>query len=162
MTASSIDRLTSCMLTQVLSKILGGKWKPFIIWYLSLQPDRRARYGELKKIIPYKISDKMFSQHLNELEEEGIVERLVVEEKPLWVDYFLTTKGISLANLLYLIRDWGVVHCDFSVDALKRTKGVINEGKLEYGINDDEHQRSPHEKYIWHFDSTYDEDDTAQ
>lgn len=55
MDANNIDRLTSCMLTQVLTKILGGKWKPFIIWYLSLQPDKRARYGELKKIIPYKI-----------------------------------------------------------------------------------------------------------
>lgn len=158
----NIDKLTSCMLTQVLSKILGGKWKPFIIWYLSLQPDRRARYGELKKIIPYKISDKMFSQHLNELEEEGIVERLVVEEKPLRVDYFLTTAGISLANLLYLIRDWGVVHCNFSVDALKRTKGVINEGRLEYGSEDDEHERSPHERFIWYFDPTYDEDETTE
>lgn len=90
MDPNSIDRLTSCMLTQVLTKILGGKWKPFIIWYLSLQPHQRARYGELKKIIPYKISDKMFSQHLNELEEMGMLERVVVEDKPLWVDYLLT------------------------------------------------------------------------
>lgn len=128
-----IDDLTSCALSRVLVATLGGKWKPYIIWYLSLQPHQRARYGELKKIIPYKISDKMFSQHLNELEETGMLERIVVEDKPLWVDYLLTPDGASMANLLYLIRDWDVVHRNFSVEALKRTKGLLNDGKLEYG-----------------------------
>ena len=150
----NIDDLTSCSLSHVLSAILGGKWKPFIIWYLSLQPDQRARYGELKKIIP----DKMFSQHLNELEEAGIVERIVVEDKPLRVDYLLTQDGISLANLLYLIRDWGVIHCNFSVEALKRTKGVLNEGKLEYGTQVREDQRSTGEIITWFFDTTYNEE----
>lgn len=159
MDANNIDRLTSCMLTQVLTKILGGKWKPFIIWYLSLQPDKRARYGELKKIIPYKISDKMFSQHLNELEETGMLERIVVEDKPLWVDYLLTSDGISMANLLYLIRDWGVVHCGFSVEALRRTKGLLNDGKLEYGtVGEDGKIDKTHEHIVWYFDTTYDED----
>lgn len=156
---NDIDDLTSCSLSHVLTKVLGGKWKPFIIWYLSLQPDQRARYGELKKIIPYRISDKMFSQHLNELEETGIVERIVMEEKPLRVDYILTNDGLSLANLLYLIRDWGVVHCNFSVAALKRTKGVLNDGTLEYGTEVDEGQRSSKERIIWHFDPTYDDDE---
>lgn len=158
----NIDDLTSCSLSHVLTKVLGGKWKPFIIWYLSLQPDQRTRYGELKKIIPYKISDKMFSQHLNELEETGIIERVVVEDKPLRVDYLLTNDGISLANLLYLIRDWGVIHCNFSVEALKRTKGVINEGRLEYGTNVRNDQRSTDEWFSWYFDPTYDEDETEE
>lgn len=157
----NIDDLTSCSLSHVLTKVLGGKWKPFIIWYLSLQPSQRARYGELKKIIPYKISDKMFSQHLNELEETGIIERIVVEDKPLRVDYLLTNDGISLANLLYLIRDWGVIHCNFSVEALRRTKGVMNEGRLEYGTNVRDDQRSTGELFSWYFDPTYDEDDTS-
>lgn len=156
----NIDDLTSCSLSHVLTKVLGGKWKPFIIWYLSLQPNQRARYGELKKIIPYKISDKMFSQHLNELEETGIIERVVVEDKPLRVDYLLTNDGLSLANLLYLIRDWGVIHCNFSVEALKRTKGVMNEGRLEYGTNVRDDQRSTDEWFSWYFDPTYDEDES--
>ena len=83
-----IDDLTSCALSRVLVATLGGKWKPYIIWYLSLQPHQRARYGELKKIIPYKISDKMFSQHLNELEETGMLERIVVEDKPCGLTIF--------------------------------------------------------------------------
>lgn len=152
----NIDHLTSCSLSYVLS-ILGGKWKPFIIWYLSLQPGHRARYGELKKIIPYKISHKMFCQHLNELKEAGILERIVVEDKPLRTDYFLTPEGISLANVLYLLRDWGVVHGDFSADALMRTKGVMNKGWLEYGGAADD-QQAPRERIIWCFDPIDEED----
>lgn len=159
----SIDDLTSCALSRVLVATLGGKWKPYIIWYLSLQPHQRARYGKLKKIIPYKISDKMFSQHLNELEETGMLERIVVEDKPLWVDYFLTPDGVSMANLLYLIRDWDVVHRNFSVDALKRTKGLLNDGKLEYGtVGEDGKIDKTREHIVWYFDTTYDEDETEE
>ncbi|WP_238989809.1 winged helix-turn-helix transcriptional regulator [Eggerthella lenta] len=101
-----MDDLTSCSLFYVAS-ILGGKWKPFIVWYLSMAPGKRARYSELRKRIPYDISHKMFSQHLSELEQVGIIERIVVEVKPLRVDYLLTAKGVSFANVLYFIRDWG-------------------------------------------------------
>ena len=97
-----MDDLTSCSLSYVAS-ILGGKWKPFIVWYLSMAPGKRARYSELRKSIPYDISHKMFSQHLSELEQVGIIERVVVEVKPLRVDYLLTEKGISFANVLYFI-----------------------------------------------------------
>lgn len=94
-----MDDLTSCSLSYVAS-ILGGKWKPFIVWYLSMAPGKRARYSELRKRIPYDISHKMFSQHLSELEQVGIIERIVVEVKPLRVDYLLTAKGVSFANVL--------------------------------------------------------------
>ena len=104
-----MDDLTSCSLSYVAS-ILGGKWKPFIVWYLSMAPGKRARYSELRKSIPYDISHKMFSQHLSELEQVGIIERVVVEVKPLRVDYLLTEKGISFANVLYFIRDWGAAY----------------------------------------------------
>ena len=42
---------------------------------------QKARYSELRKRIPYDISHKMFSQHLSELEQVGIIERIVVEVK---------------------------------------------------------------------------------
>lgn len=87
-----MDDLTSCSLSYVAS-ILGGKWKPFIVWYLSMAPGKRARYSELRKSIPYDISHKMFSQHLSELEQVGIIERVVVEVKPLRVDYLLTERA---------------------------------------------------------------------
>ncbi len=76
-----MDDLTSCSLSYVAS-ILGGKWKPFIVWYLSMAPGKRARYSELRKRIPYDISHKMFSQHLSELEQVGIIERIIWQFDP--------------------------------------------------------------------------------
>ena len=122
-----MDDLTSCSLSYVAS-ILGGKWKPFIVWYLSMAPGKRARYSELRKRIPYDISHKMFSQHLSELEQVGIIERIVVEVKPLRVDYLLTAKGVSFANVLYFIRDWGAAYGGFSAETLQRTKGTMGDG----------------------------------
>lgn len=150
-----MDDLTSCSLSYVAS-ILGGKWKPFIVWYLSMAPGKRARYSELRKRIPYNISHKMFSQHLSELEHVGIIERIVVEEKPLRVDYLLTVKGISFANVLYFIRDWGAAYGGFSAETLQRTKGVMGEGLLAYDASDDS-GRGVFERITWHFDpSTFD------
>ena len=98
--------LTSCLPFLCRFGYWEAKWKPFIVWYLSTG-SRQARYSELRKRIPYDISHKMFSQHLSELEQVGIIERIVVEVKPLRVDYLLTAKGVSFANVLYFIRDWG-------------------------------------------------------
>ena len=148
----NMDDLTSCSLSYVAS-ILGGKWKPFIVWYLSMTPDKRARYSELRKSIPYNISHKMFSQHLSELEREGIIARLVVEAKPLHVDYLLTKKGISFANVLYFIRDWGAVYGGFSEETLLRTKGTMGDGVVVYGsLSGDGSRRDVGERIIWEFD----------
>ena len=148
----NMDDLTSCSLSYVAS-ILGGKWKPFIVWYLSMTPDKRARYSELRKSIPYNISHKMFSQHLSELEREGIIERIVVEAKPLHVDYLLTKKGISFANVMYFIRDWGAVYGGFSEETLLRTKGTMGDGVVVYGsLSGDGSRRDVGERIIWEFD----------
>lgn len=147
-----MDDLASCSLFYVAS-ILGSKWKPFIVWYLSVAPHKRLRYGELKRNIPYNISHKMFSQHLGELEETGIIKRVVVDEKPLRVEYLLTKKGISFANVLYFIRDWGAVYGDFAPEALLRTKGIINDGVMMYGGRDDESHQNVGECITWQFDS---------
>lgn len=146
-----MDDLTSCSLSYVAS-ILGGKWKPYIVWYLSTAPGKRARYSELRKRIPYDISHKMFGQHLSELEHVGIIERIVVEAKPLRVDYLLTTKGISFANVLYFIRDWGAAYGGFSAKTLQRTKGTMGDGVLAYGNVGDDSKQGAAERITWQFD----------
>ena len=151
-----MDDLTSCSLSYVAS-ILGGKWKPFIVWYLSMAPGKRARYSELRKRIPYDISHKMFSQHLSELEQVGIIERIVVEVKPLRVDYLLTAKGVSFANVLYFIRDWGAAYGGFSAETLQRTKGTMGDGVLMYGSAASDAEQGSGERIIWQFGpSTFD------
>ncbi|MFR3090435.1 MAG: winged helix-turn-helix transcriptional regulator [Eggerthella lenta] len=122
-----------------------------------MAPGKRARYSELRKSIPYDISHKMFSQHLSELEQVGIIERVVVEVKPLRVDYLLTEKGISFANVLYFIRDWGAAYGGFSAETLQRTKGTMGEGVLVYGSADDGSEQGAAERITWQFDpSTFD------
>ena len=146
-----MDDLTSCSLSYVAS-ILGGKWKPFIVWYLSMAPGKRARYSELRKRIPYDISHKMFSQHLSELEQVGIIERIVVEVKPLRVEYLLTAQGVSFANVLYFIRDWGAAYGGFSAETLQRTKGTMGDGVLMYGSAASDAEQGSGERIIWQFD----------
>jgi DNA-binding HxlR family transcriptional regulator len=148
-----MDDLTSCSLSYVAS-ILGGKWKPFIVWYLSMASGKRARYSELRKSIPYDISHKMFSQHLSELEQVGIIERIVVEVKPLRVDYLLTRKGVSFANVLYFMRDWGAAYGGFSAETLLRTKGTMGDGVLMYDTASDDPHEGAGERIIWQFDPT--------
>ena len=64
--------LRSCSLADAFMTI-GGKWKPYIVWYLNTAPDLTMRYGELKRHIPWTISHKMYAQQLHELEADGII-----------------------------------------------------------------------------------------
>lgn len=80
-----------CPLTQCLS-IIGGAWTPGIIWNLSAGP---RRFSELRLDLP-KISAKMLTTRLKELEEKGVVERTVKPTSPPSVEYALTREGQEL------------------------------------------------------------------
>ena len=56
-----IHTLESCTLNFAFSAI-SGKWKPCILWYLHSAPGGVCRYGELKRLVPYDISHKIFTQ----------------------------------------------------------------------------------------------------
>ena len=122
----------SCALGYTIS-LLKGKWEPYIVWYLDMMPDKRAGYSALRKAIPYNLSHKMFVQHLGKLEEAGVIERIVAETKPLRVDYALTEKGASIANVLSFLRDWGSVYGEFSNDVVLRSKGTRKDDFTMYG-----------------------------
>lgn len=126
------DDFSSCALGYTIS-LLKGKWEPYIVWYLDAMPEKRAGYSRLRKSIPYELSHKMFIQHLGKLEEAGVIRRIVTETKPLRVDYALTKKGVSFANVLSLLRDWGSVYGDFSDDVVRRSKGVKKDDFTLYG-----------------------------
>ena len=63
------------------------------------------RFAELRDAIP-EISDRMLSERLRELEAEGIVERIVVPETPVRVEYELTEKGRALEQALASVGKW--------------------------------------------------------
>ena len=83
-------------------ELIGKKWTGAII-YLLLRS--RCRFAELRAAIP-DITDRMLSERLQELESEGIVERTVIPETPVRVEYSLTKKGRALAAAVEAISDW--------------------------------------------------------
>lgn len=100
-----IDYSGTCSLAKV-QKIIGGKWKLVILWYLS----RGAkRFGEIRRAFP-DITQAMLTKQLRELEVDGFVHREVFKEIPPRVEYSLTTDGTNFVPILHSIYDWGEVH----------------------------------------------------
>lgn len=91
-----------CPLTQTLS-VIGGKWKPIIIYQLSKSS---KRFGQLDIAIT-GISRKVLSTHLKELEADGIVVRKAFAEIPPRVHYSLTEKGKELLPIFREMTQWG-------------------------------------------------------
>jgi DNA-binding HxlR family transcriptional regulator len=82
--------------------LIGRRWTGAIIFVLLAS---RCRFATLRDAIP-EITDRMLSDRLQELEAEGIVERTVIPETPVRVEYDLTKKGRALASAIDSIRDW--------------------------------------------------------
>lgn len=83
-------------------ELIGRRWTGAII---SLLLQSRCRFATLRDAIP-DITDRMLSERLQELESEGIVERTVIPETPVRVEYSLTKKGRALAAAVEAISDW--------------------------------------------------------
>ncbi len=83
--------------------IIGGKWKMLILWRLR---EASMRYGELRKSLP-KVTHKMLTQQLRELESDEIIIRKVYPEVPPKVEYSLTLLGKSVIPVIDLLNEWG-------------------------------------------------------
>jgi DNA-binding HxlR family transcriptional regulator len=83
-------------------ELIGGRWTGAVIQLLL---NGRMRFAQLRDAIP-DISDRMLSERLRELETEGIVERIVVPETPVRVEYELTEKGRALEQALASVGKW--------------------------------------------------------
>jgi DNA-binding HxlR family transcriptional regulator len=94
----------TCEMASALAQI-DGRWKLTILGQLMLYSS--LRFSGLKEHIPL-ISEKMLSQQLNELARDGLVDKIVISQKPLKVQYSLTTKGLSLEPVLVSLYHWGI------------------------------------------------------
>ncbi len=99
-------RIDRCPVTSTMH-VIGGKWKPTAIYALGLAGV--LRFGELRRAIP-QVSQKMLTQHLRELEADGIVWRKIYAEVPPRVEYGLTDKGETLREVMAALADWGRVY----------------------------------------------------
>ena len=94
---------SNCSLTRAVGRI-GSKWKPIIINVIG---KRTIRFGQLDAIIPC-ITRKVLTDHLKELQEDGIVERISYKELPPRVEYKLTEQGLLFLPILSAIKDWNL------------------------------------------------------
>ncbi len=85
-------------------KIIGGKWKLLIIYYLQ---NGAQRFSELQKSLP-TITSKMLTQQLRELETDGVLVRTVYPIVPPKVEYSLSDKGTALLPIIAQLHEWGV------------------------------------------------------
>ena len=109
--------------------VIGGKWKPLILWWLH---QRTYRFAELRRLIP-GITEKVLTQHLRELEADGIVDRRVFATIPPKVEYSLTEYGNSLKQALNAICEWGQLH-------MQRIGAIEKSADLKLKKNTSAHQ----------------------
>ena len=102
--ASGAPRATPelCRRFHKASELIGRRWTGAIIFVMLRT---RCRFATLRGAIP-AITDRMLSERLQELEQEGIVARVVVPQTPVRVEYTLTKKGRALGRAIGAITEW--------------------------------------------------------
>lgn len=85
-------------------QLIGNKWKIFILQRLL---ERTWRFNELKKDIP-GISQRVLTDNLRTMEEDGIIIRKVYAEVPPRVEYELSPLGETMRPIIRSLHDWGV------------------------------------------------------
>lgn len=95
----------TCPIT-TFHKIISGKWKILILWYLTNRP---LRFSELKRKLP-DVTQKMLTNQLRSLEEDGLVLRKVYPVVPPKVEYSLTEIGTEIIPLLNSMYKYGVMY----------------------------------------------------
>lgn len=103
---NNLDEIERCITISRIQKILGGKWKIEILYYISL---RTRRFGELQRQIG-DITQSTLTKQLRELEADGFITRYVYQEIPPKVEYSLTDLGESFVPILEQMKQWGKAH----------------------------------------------------
>jgi DNA-binding HxlR family transcriptional regulator len=83
-------------------ELLGKRWTGLIIYVLLSGP---KRFSEINALIP-DLSKRVLTERMKELEENGIVLRHVIPERPVRTEYLLTKKGTELGRILGPISQW--------------------------------------------------------
>lgn len=83
-------------------EMVGRRWTGVVLRALLLGA---TRFSDLRAAVP-GVSDRMLSERLRELQDEGIVDRRVHPETPVRVEYVLTPKGIELDTVVTALTAW--------------------------------------------------------
>lgn len=90
----------------VYDLMAGGKWKPYLINCMNRGIKRPS---EFRRVIP-GATKRVLQQQLNEMEQMGLVVKVVFAEVPLRVEYSLTERGMSLIPIIGMMDEWGRRH----------------------------------------------------
>lgn len=99
-------------------KLISGKWKILILWYIS---DQTLRFSELKRKLP-DITQKMLTNQLRSLEEDGLITRTVHPVVPPKVEYALTDIGLKMMPILESMYRYGIIYNQVSKHPSKSTE----------------------------------------
>ncbi|QPC47827.1 winged helix-turn-helix transcriptional regulator [Mangrovibacillus cuniculi] len=106
-------------------EVIGGKWKVVILCHLI---KHKRRTSELKKLMP-GITQKMLTQQLRELEDAGVLNRIVYNQVPPKVEYELTDYGWTLKPALDMLCVWGEQHIEKTYP--EKEEVLLNPEELE-------------------------------
>lgn len=120
----------TCPVEATLS-LIGGKYKPIILWHLIKQP---LHYMELQRLIS-NATPKMLSQQLRDLEKSGMISREVIPEKPPKTIYSLTSFGKSIIPVLDAMCNWGIGYLD-GLDIEPLCSSVLKQNVTTHGLTD--------------------------
>lgn len=83
-------------------ELLGKKWTGLLLRILLAGP---RRFSEFRSQVP-DLSDRILSERLRELEDEGVIRRIVHSTKPVLIEYELTEKGLALEPVVQAVQTW--------------------------------------------------------
>jgi DNA-binding HxlR family transcriptional regulator len=83
-------------------ELIGKRWTGAILFVLM---DGPLRFSEVKQLVP-ELSDRLLSERMKELEAEDVVERHVIGDTPVRVEYGLTKKGRALEPVVRTLKSW--------------------------------------------------------
>ncbi len=89
-------------------EIIGGKWKAPILFHLQ---GGTKRFNQLRRLMP-RVTQRMLTKQLRELEADQIIHRKVFAEIPPRVEYSITEFGLTLAPSLKVLQMWGNEYFD--------------------------------------------------
>ena len=95
-------RESCCSAYHQAVELIGKRWTGAILFVLMEGP---LRFSEVKVLVP-DLSDRLLSERMKELEAEGIVERHVIDDMPVRVEYCLTAKGHALEPAVRSLKVW--------------------------------------------------------
>ena len=93
--------------------LIGGKWKGVVLFHLL---DGTKRFNELRRMLP-KVTQRMLTRQLRELEHDRIIVRTTYAEIPPRVEYSLSELGKSMEPIIRMLEQWGT-------DYIRREVGV--------------------------------------